>query len=270
MMLLHRLRSEACAAGCFLRCRSSTTHARRRRSVRLGAGGGGRWSGAPLWLGIGTGCGGARRRRCWLHLPPLVLPSWLAAVNVLMNRPELEIGPELSQLREFTAGFPPEMKGGGRPAASHRLLLCPLRCRWHRRPARLLPSWACVAARMLRSEESALAMQRNVITRAHHARSFPCAIRRPGDRQQRLHPLGAQLLLAAAAHHSRGGACAGAGCSCLPGRHHQLRAAASWLGAAACISLFGPTPPMPAHASPCRACIERFPLCCRGCRAGAG
>ena len=35
-----------------------------------------------------------------------------AIVSVLMNRPELEIGPELTQLRDFTAGFPPDMKGG--------------------------------------------------------------------------------------------------------------------------------------------------------------
>lgn len=28
-----------------------------------------------------------------------------------MNRPELDIGAELSQLRDFTSGFPPEMKG---------------------------------------------------------------------------------------------------------------------------------------------------------------
>jgi hypothetical protein len=35
-----------------------------------------------------------------------------AIVSVLMNRPELEIGAELTQLRDFTRGFPPEMKGG--------------------------------------------------------------------------------------------------------------------------------------------------------------
>ncbi|KAI7838511.1 hypothetical protein COHA_007772 [Chlorella ohadii] len=34
-----------------------------------------------------------------------------AIVNVLMNRPELDIGAELTQLRDFTTGFPPEMKG---------------------------------------------------------------------------------------------------------------------------------------------------------------
>ena len=34
-----------------------------------------------------------------------------AIVSVLMNRPELELGPELSQLREFTAGMDADMKG---------------------------------------------------------------------------------------------------------------------------------------------------------------
>lgn len=34
-----------------------------------------------------------------------------AIISVLMNRPELELGTELTQLREFTAGFPAEMKG---------------------------------------------------------------------------------------------------------------------------------------------------------------
>jgi ubiquitin carboxyl-terminal hydrolase L5 len=34
-----------------------------------------------------------------------------AIVSVLMNRPDLNIGPELTQLRDFTSGFPPDMKG---------------------------------------------------------------------------------------------------------------------------------------------------------------
>ncbi|KAL4427664.1 hypothetical protein ABPG75_001753 [Micractinium tetrahymenae] len=34
-----------------------------------------------------------------------------ALVSVVLNRPELDIGPELAQLKEFTAGMPAEMKG---------------------------------------------------------------------------------------------------------------------------------------------------------------
>lgn len=34
-----------------------------------------------------------------------------AILSVLLNRPQLQLGPELTSLREFTADFTPDMKG---------------------------------------------------------------------------------------------------------------------------------------------------------------
>ena len=48
-----------------------------------------------------------------------------AILSILLNRPELELGPELLQLRDFTKDFTPEMKGArsrsASPAAHGRL-----------------------------------------------------------------------------------------------------------------------------------------------------
>ncbi len=34
-----------------------------------------------------------------------------AILSVLLNRPEIQIGPDLTSLKEFTADFSPEMRG---------------------------------------------------------------------------------------------------------------------------------------------------------------
>ncbi len=43
-----------------------------------------------------------------------------AILSVLLNRPDLELGPELTSLRDFTADFPPDLKGEARPCATDR------------------------------------------------------------------------------------------------------------------------------------------------------
>ena len=42
-----------------------------------------------------------------------------AILAVLLNRPDLEIGPELRSLKDFTSDFPPDMRGAPIELAGH-------------------------------------------------------------------------------------------------------------------------------------------------------
>ena len=89
-----------------------------------------------------------------------------AILSILLNRPELELGPELSALKEFTKDFPPELKG----ARQRRTLRGPL-------PRRL------EASRRPRARSGLAISNSEVIRTAHNRRAARCAARRAPSRR---------------------------------------------------------------------------------------
>lgn len=46
-----------------------------------------------------------------VYSPAITLTALQAILSVLLNRTDLQLGPELTSLRDFTSDFPPDLKG---------------------------------------------------------------------------------------------------------------------------------------------------------------